>query len=257
MFRARKLLVGAGAALVVLAAAPADAAFAVPATESSSTVVTTGVVTVPTFAVTAADTATPPVLFDCWSTPVAALAKGQMPTAHSACKTDQIAGQRGPHTVGGVQFQAVDAQGSTTRTGGLALASGLAAASEAGATTAGAKSTASAASARLVVGGNVVEIGQITSASTISCTFSETGARYSFVSTSTVRGVKVNGRSVRLHNGTMDIPVAGSTLRLNASNVSQTGNVQQAATLLTKNARVVLGETAASLAPVSGNPCLP
>jgi hypothetical protein len=252
MFRARKLLVGVGAALLVLAAAPADAALAVPVTESSSTVVVTGVATFPAVANTAADTAAPLVLFSCWSTPLAATAKGSPAATHSACKTDQIAGQQGPHTVGGVQFQAVDAQGSTTRTGG-----GHVTASEAAATTAGAKSDASATSAKLVVGHNVIEIGQITSASTISCTFSEAGARYTFVSTSTVRGVKVNGRPVRLHDGTMDIPVAGSTLRLNANNVSQTGNVQQAAKLLTKNAQVVLGETAVSLAPASDNPCLP
>jgi hypothetical protein len=254
MFRARPLLLAAGAALLVVTASPADAALAVPAAaDSSSTIVVRGVATFPAFAAyTTADTAAGPVLFNCWSTPLGAKAKGAPPATHGACKTDQVAGQQGPHTVGGVQIEAVDAQGSTTRTGG-----GSATASEAAATTATAKSDASARSARFVVSGNVIEIGMITSASTISCTYSETGGRYSFVSRSTIRGVKVNGRPVRLHDGTMDIPVAGSTLRLNASQLSQTGNVQQAAKLLSKGAEVVVGETAVALAPASGNPCLP
>jgi hypothetical protein len=249
--RPRTLLVAAAAALVA-ATAPADTALAASAADSTSTVVVTVVATVPARAGTAATDAKGAVNpFSCWAAPLIATAAGTPTGTRQACATDQVGGQQGPQTVGGVRVQVVDAVGSTARTGGLALTS------QEADTTQGANADASAKSTRLVVKGNVVEIGMTTSDSKISCTYSASGARYSFVSRSTVHGVKINGRPVRLHDGTMDIPVAGSTLRLNASQLSKIGNVQQAATLLTKTATVVVSETAVALSQVSGNPCLP
>jgi hypothetical protein len=246
----RTLLVAA-AAVLVATTAPAAPALAVSAADSSSTVVVSATVTVPARAgTTAADAMGALNPFSCWATPLSATTTGTPTGTHQTCRTDQVAGQQGPHTVGGVQIEATDAQGSTERTGGLLAAS-------ASATTQGAKADSSAKSAHLVVKGNAIDIGMVTSDSTITCTYDASGARYSFVSRSTVHGVKINGRPVRLHDGTMDIKVAGGTLRLNASQLSKTGNVQQAATLMTKHATVVISETAVGLAPVKGNPCLP
>jgi hypothetical protein len=214
-----------------------------------------------------------PNIFICWSRPLVAVVKaGPGP---QQCITDQVGGAQGGHTVGGVQVVAVDATGSTSRTvppaGGKAVAGPSAVGSTSGdptsadptsadptavTTTQGASANAAAASARLVVNKTVIQIGAVTSMSRISCTYSTTGARYTFNGASTVRSLRINGKLQQLGVGlrTFHI-VGGGTLYLDRIQVGKTGVVVQAAVLETPKAHVVLGESAVDLAPGQANPC--
>jgi hypothetical protein len=215
-------------------------------------------------------------LFACSARPVLALATGTpAPTTPQKCVNDQVGGASGSQTVGGVQVQAVDAQGATTRTAATQTATATQAgtasattttmttttkttrATTATSTTQSGGANASAASTRLTVGSTVIQIGAVTSASNISCTYSATGATFSFNGRSTVASVKINGSAVQLKNGLMTIPVSGGTLYLNRTKQTATGIVQQAAALETTGAKVTIGESSVAIAQTAGNPCKP
>jgi hypothetical protein len=197
--------------------------------------------------------AAPPDLFTCWANPLSLLTIGMTGGVnHTACVDDQVAGATGTHTAGRLQVAAVDAKGSTARTGGTVEAAG---AGHAARTTRGAVADASAASARIVLGANVVDLGAITSHATITCTYDAHGARSAFTGSSTVASVTVNGQPVTVHPGLNVIKVGAGTLRLNHAEVGASGLIQHAVMFDTVKAHLVLGEAAVAIADTAHNPC--
>ncbi|HLL69160.1 MAG TPA: hypothetical protein VK453_26130 [Micromonosporaceae bacterium] len=217
---------------------------------------TTMGIAAPAAAVGATADAVPVDILACRSTPLSAIAKGtNVPGTPQRCVDAQIAGQRGAATVAGIRFEAVDAEGTTTRTALSAAQAGANSSTTVQATTHTGAAQASAKSAKLVVGKTVIQLGGMTSTATISCTYSPAGARWSYSAKSTVQSVKVNGRAVRLRNGATSIKVSGGTLHLNRSVKTGAGVVQQAAMLTTSSAQITFGESAAAIAQTVGNPC--
>ena len=218
-------------------------------------------------------------LFTCWITPLGVTETGGPSTDpdHQRCQTDRTAISQADGSAGPLEASAIEVSGSTsvltgpvqaatadTASGGAAGAASFDAAGigvagiEAAAVTRteSAIAKASAASARFVVGGTVVDVGAVTTETKITCSYSASGATYAFSSRSTVAGVKIDGRRVRLHNGPMSIPVAGSaSLTINYSKVSAFGSTQRAAMLHAAGADAVLGEAAVAITTVASNPC--
>jgi hypothetical protein len=150
---------------------------------------------------------------------------------------------------------ATGVQGTTTLTGNGAAAAGATEAADD--TTVGAVATSSATTTRLTVGATVIDLGAVSTRTTINCSYGASGFRYSFNGTSSVASAKINGRPVKMSNGPMSIKVAGGTLLLNQTRTTPAGVVQQAAKLHTKKADVIIGGAAVAVAETPDNPCHP
>jgi hypothetical protein len=198
-------------------------------------------------------------LFSCWTTPLSVVEKGE-PTTNpdrQVCKDDQVAASQSADSAGSVKVRATAVAGSTTRTVAKAMVRAASTEAARATTTESAVAKASAGSAKLTVGSTVIDLGTITSQTTISCTYGPGGARYSYSSKSSVSGVKINGKPVAMRNGPMDIKVNGGTLRLNHAKTTAIGVTQHAVVLNTSGADVVIGESAVALSKAPKNPCHP
>ena len=208
----------------------------------------------------AAPAAAPMSLFSCWTTPLSVVEKGE-PTTNpdrQVCTDDQVAASQAADTDGPVKVSATAVAGSTTRTVARTFTTQAAGTEAARATvTESAVAKASAGSAKLTVGRTVIDLGAITSQTTISCTYGPSGARYSFSSKSSVGAVKINGKSVSMRNGPMDIKVNGGILRLNHARTTAVGVTQHAVMLTANGTDVVIGESAVAVSKAPKNPCRP
>jgi hypothetical protein len=190
-------------------------------------------------------------LFSCWTRPLTVVEKGT-PTTNpdkQMCQNDQVGASASAGSAGSVKVSAKQVAGSTSRTVTALRTESTAS------TTDSAVAQASAGSARLTVGSTVVDLGAMTSKTTITCTYSAKTAKYSFSSTSSVKSLKINGKPVTVQSGPMDIKLNGGTLRLNHTDKTAIGITQHAALLVTKKAEVVIGESAVSLSKAPKNPC--
>jgi len=206
--------------------------------------------------VTAAATASSS-LFSCFANPLRITGTGQPgPNTDQLCKNDQVGGAQSAGSAGAVQVTATGVAGTTSVSGAGAAAHAAGVTTEA-ATTATGSATATAKSAKLVVGKNVIELGAMSTQTTITCTYDAKGAKFSFNSRSSVGSLKINGTAVKVANGASSVKLSNGTLYLNHSSVTATGITQHAAMLHTANADVTIGEAAVAVANTPKNPCHP
>jgi hypothetical protein len=196
-------------------------------------------------------------LFSCFANPLRITGAGQPgPNTNQLCKNDQVGGAQSTGTAGAVQVTATGVAGTTSVSGGGAAA-GAAGVSTEAATTASGAATATAKSAKLVVGKNVIELGAMSTQTTITCTYDAKGARFSFNSRSSVGSLKINGKPVTVANGASSVKLSNGTLYLNHTSITATGITQHAAMLHTAGVDVAVGEAAVAVANTPKNPCHP
>jgi hypothetical protein len=211
-------------------------------------------------AVNASTAAAPTNLLSCYANPLRITEAGKpAPNPDKLCQTDQVAGARSTSTIGGVKVTATGIAGATAVTTGTvtALAAGI---TEAGAPmmkTVTGQATAMDKSAHLVIGKTVIDLGMMTTKSTITCTYGARSAKFSFKSVSSVGSLKINGKSRAIGNGARSIALPAGTLVLNHTTITPTGITQHAAMLHTTGADVVLGEAAVAIANTPKNACHP
>jgi hypothetical protein len=211
-------------------------------------------------AANASTVAAPTSLLSCYANPLRVAEAGK-PASNpdKLCKTDQVAGARSTTTIGGIKVTATGIEGATAFTTGTvtAQAAGI---TEAGAPmmkTVSGQATAVDKSAHLVIGKTTIDLGMMTTKSTITCTYGARSAKYSFKSVSSVGSLKINGKSRAIGNGARSIKLPSGTLMLNHTAITATGITQHAAMLHTAGADVVLGEAAVAVANTPKNPCHP
>jgi hypothetical protein len=200
--------------------------------------------------------ARPKSLFTCWTAPLRVVATGD-PVSNpdrQVCQDDQVAASAAADSKGAVKVKATGVKGSTIRKAGAAAALRT----EATSTTESAVAQSSADAATLTVGSTVIDLGAMTSQTTISCTYGPAGARFSFSSRSSVSSLKINGKPVTMKNGPMEVKLAGGgSLMLNHSKTSALGVTHHAVMLHAAGADVVIGESATAISSAAGNPCRP
>jgi hypothetical protein len=199
-------------------------------------------------------------LLSCSANPLRIAEAGKpMPGMTQTCKNDQVAGAQSTGKAGAVAVTATGVAGATSVSTGAVTVQAATGSTEAGVTmtTISGQATAAASAAHLVVGKTTIDLGMLTTKSTITCTYGPSGATFSYRSTSSVGSLKINGKRMAIGNGTRSIRIPAGTLMLNHSSKTATGITQHAAMLHTTGADVTLGEAAVAIANTPRNPCYP
>jgi hypothetical protein len=198
-------------------------------------------------------------LLSCSANPLRIMEAGKpVPGMTQTCKNDQVAGAQSTGKAGAVAVTATGVAGATSvSTGAVTVQAATGTTEAVTMKTISGQATAAASAAHLVVGKTTIDLGMLTTKSTITCTYGPSGASFSYRSSSSVGSLKINGKRMAIGNGMRSIRIPAGTLMLNHSSKTPTGITQHAAMLHTTGADVTLGEAAVAIANTPKNPCYP